>query len=129
MAFIYYNANPSNRDTIDCVIRGMTVLLGRSWNDVHRLLTDKAAKEHEVYIKNDFWIDVLLDLGYEIHYIPNTCPDCITVRRFADHHPHGKYLLGTGSHVIAIEDGNYIDTWDSGDELPIYYFVKRKEYL
>lgn len=124
MAFIRYNANPSNRDTIDCVIRGMAVLLDASWDEVHDMLTEKAGKVHEVYLRNDFWIDVLLDMGYRIFYIPNTCPDCITVRRFADHHPFGKYLLGTGSHVIAIVDGNYIDTWDSGDELPIYYFRK-----
>ena len=124
MAFIYYNANPSNRDTIDCVIRGMSVLLGRSWNYIHKLLTDRAELVHEVYTRNDFWIDVLLRLGYRMYFIPNTCPDCITVRRFADQHPKGKYLLGTGSHVIAVEDGNYIDTWDSGNELPIYYFTK-----
>lgn len=124
MAFIYYNANPSKRNTIDCVIRGMSVLLGRDWNYVHKLLTDRADLVHEVYTRNDFWIDVLLRLGYRMYFIPNMCPQCITVRRFAQEHPVGKYLLGTGSHVIAVEDGNYIDTWDSGDELPIYYFTK-----
>ena len=127
MAFIRYNANPSNKDTIDCVIRGLTVLLDMSWNGVHKLLTDRADNEHDVYILNDFWIDVLKSFGYKLYYIPNMCPDCITVRRFAAQHPNGKYLLGTGSHVIAVDSGNYIDTFDSGDELPIYYF--RKETL
>lgn len=128
MAFICYNANPSDRDTIDCVIRGMSVLLDLSWNQVHDLLTEKASKVHEVYIRNDFWIEVLLSMGYKLYFIPNTCPDCITVKKFADNHPEGRYLLGTGSHVIAVVDGDYIDTWNSGAELPIYYLWKESCY-
>lgn len=50
MAFIKFNANPSDKDTIDCVIRGISVLLDLTWNQVHDLLTEKAGKEHEVYL-------------------------------------------------------------------------------
>lgn len=128
MAFIRFNANPSNRDTIDCVIRGMSAVLDLSWNQVHNLLTEKAALVHEVYIRNDFWIEAMLSMGYKLYFIPNTCPDCITVKKFAKHHPEGRYLLGTGSHVIAVIDGDYIDTWDSGAELPIYYLWKESCY-
>ncbi len=30
----YYNANPSNHDTYDCVIRSLAVVLQKSWDDV-----------------------------------------------------------------------------------------------
>ena len=40
-------------------------------------------------------------------------------------YPHGTYVLATNNHVVAVVDGNYYDTWDSGDETPIY--VWRKE--
>jgi len=33
-------------------------------------------------------------------------------------------ILATGTHVIAVGDGNYYDTWDSGQEVPIYYWRK-----
>ena len=128
MAFIRYNANPSNRDTIDCVIRGMSAVLDLSWNQVHDLLTEKASEVHEVYLRNDFWIEVMLSMGYKIYFIPDTCPKCITVKKFADDHPEGRYLLGTGSHVIACIDGDYIDTYDSGRLLPIYYLWKESCY-
>ena len=36
--------------------------------------------------------------------------------------PYGRYILATGEHVVAIENGDYYDTWDSGDEIPIYYW-------
>ena len=40
--------------------------------------------------------------------------------------PEGKYLLATGTHVVTVIDGDYYDTWDSGDEIPIYYFTKEE---
>ena len=128
MAFIRFNANPSDKDTIDCVIRGISVLLDLTWNQVHDLLTEKAGKEHEVYLRNDFWIELLMSMGYKLYFIPDTCPYCITVERFAEDHPEGRYLLGTGSHVIACINGDYIDTWNSGRELPIYYLAKESCY-
>lgn len=128
MAFIRFNANPSDKDTIDCVIRGISVLLDLTWNQVHDLLTEKAGKEHEVYLRNDFWIELLMSMGYKLYFIPDTCPNCITVERFAEDHPEGRYLLGTGSHVIVCIDGDYIDTWNSGKELPIYYLAKESCY-
>lgn len=128
MAFIQYNANPNNNDTIDCVIRGMSKVLDISWDAMHIILFFKAHIEKDIFLKNDVWIDLLLkDLGFDMHYVPNTCPDCITVRRFCKQHPEGKYLLGTGSHVIAIVNGDYYDTWDSGDELPLYYFYRKEK--
>lgn len=44
-------------------------------------------------------------------------------------HPAGRYILfiphsdreGVG-HVVAVDSGNYIDTWDSGDCVPLVYW-------
>jgi hypothetical protein len=126
MAFIQYNANPNNNETIDCVIRGLSKVLDISWDAMHIILFFKAHTDKDVYLVNDVWIDLLKDLGFDMYYVPNTCPDCITVRRFCKQHPKGRYLLGTGSHVIAIVNGDYYDTWDSGDELPLYYFIRKE---
>ena len=55
------------------------------------------------------------------------CSDCPTVDKFCEAHPKGTYVLATGTHAIACIDGNYYDTWDSGQEIPIYYFKKESE--
>ena len=78
----------------------------------------------ELPSQNNVWGAYLRNIGYTRHIIPDTCPDCYTVRNFSKDHPQGRYILGTGSHVVAVIDGNYYDTWDSGDEIPIYYFEK-----
>lgn len=73
---------------------------------------------------NRVWGEYLKSRGYERFVIPNTCPDCYTIRDFCIEHPKGKYLVATGVHVVAVVDGDYYDTWDSGGELPIYYWRK-----
>ena len=52
------------------------------------------------------------------------CETCLKVKTFATLHPKGLYILATGSHVVALKDGNYMDSWDSGDETVVYYFSK-----
>ena len=71
---------------------------------------------------DNVWGSYLRKLGFKRELIPDTCPDCYTVKDFTDDHPRGRYILATGTHVIAVVDGNYIDTWDSGNEIPIYYW-------
>jgi len=73
---------------------------------------------------NNVWGAYLRSIGYSQHVLPNTCPDCYTVIDFCNDYPTGKYILATGSHVVAVEDGNYFDSWDSGSETPIYYWKK-----
>ena len=32
--FEYYNANPQNRNIADCVVRSLSVLTNKTWNEV-----------------------------------------------------------------------------------------------
>ena len=59
--------------------------------------------------------------------LPTTSPECYTVAAFADEHMQGTYVLALSGHVVAVVNGDYYDTWDSGDEVPVYYFEKREE--
>lgn len=125
MAFVQYNENPFKNDTIDCVIRGISTFLDMSWDDTFVDLSVEGFINKDMPNKNYVWDRYLERKGYKKHLVPNTCPNCTTVAQFAAEHPTNKYLLGTGSHVIAIENGNYHDTWDSGEELPLYYYKRR----
>lgn len=74
---------------------------------------------------NHVWGTYLVGEGFSRRVIPDTCPDCYTVKDFANDHRWGVYVLATGDHVVAVEDGDYYDAWDSGDEIPTYYFQKK----
>ena len=51
--------------------------------------------------------------------------DC-TVSDFAEDHPKGTYILALSGHVVCVKDGDYIDTWDSGNEIPLYYWQQEE---
>lgn len=62
--------------------------------------------------------------GFVRHIAPDRCPFCYTVEEFANEHPVGRYLLATDSHVVPVINGDYVDTWDSGNEVPMFYWVE-----
>ena len=128
MGYIRYNPNPNGKETGDCVIRAISIAEGITWDQAFQKVTEKAFREKDMPSINPVWTDYLIERGYTIHGIPNTCPRCYTVYDFAYDHPEGTYVLGTGSHAIAVIDGNYIDTWDSGDVIPMYFLQKGENH-
>ena len=77
---------------------------------------------------DNVWGAQLLSEGFTHHILPNTCPFCYTVRDFCDEHKQGTYVLGTGTHAVAVIDGDYYDSWDSGDKIPLFYWRKENNY-
>ena len=126
MSYIYSNPNPGNKIVGDCVIRGISRVLNKPWECIYDDIADLGREMYDMPSSNAVWSEYLYENGFSRYIIPDTCPACYTVRLFCDDHKYGAYLLATGTHVIAVIDGNYYDTWDSGDEIPVYYFKRRK---
>lgn len=129
MPFIYYNPNPHRRDTIDCTIRAISKVMDLDWDETFLKLAFQAFAMKTMMVNDKVWGQYLRDNGFRVMPLPNTCPNCYTVRDFANDHPYGRYVLKTYEHVIAVIDGNYYDSGDSGDEVPIYYFERRSDHL
>lgn len=124
MAFIYRNPNPRNKLVGDCVIRAISIVSNYDWDDIFLDLMITCYNLKDIPSSNQAWSHYLHERGYVREIIPDTCPDCYTIANFADDHPHGKYIVHTGTHVVAVIDGDYYDTWDSGNEIPVYYWKK-----
>ena len=73
---------------------------------------------------NSVWGAVLRGEGFRRHNLPNMCPECYTLEEFAEDHPHGIYVVGTGNHVATIRDGWIMDAWDSSSEIATFYWRK-----
>ena len=127
MAYIFYNPNPKGSLVGDCVIRAITKMEDSTWDLIYAAVAAKGFELFDMPSANTVWGAYLKDKGYFRYIIPNTCPDCYTVANFAIEHPKGKFMLATGSHVVAVEDGDYFDAWDSGNEIPIYYWTKEEQ--
>lgn len=126
MAFVFENPNPKKNLVGDCVIRGISILTDKPWEYTYVEIVTQGYAMYDMPSSNAVWMAYLKSQGYDKYIIPNSCPDCYTIKDFCKDHPQGKYLLATGTHVVAVIDGNYHDTWDSGNEIPVFYFTKEE---
>ena len=126
MAYIYRNPNPRNNLVGDCVIRGIALLMNQPWEDVYMEVVTQGYSMYDMPSSNAVWMAYLRSQGYKKYLIPNSCPDCYSIKQFCEDNPRGKYLLATGTHAVTVINGDYYDTWDSGDEVPIFYFTKEE---
>lgn len=122
--FIYYQDNPLGKSVGDCSVRAISNTLEMSWEQTYIELCLQGFIMADMPSSNSVIDAYLRSKGFRKSIIPNTCPDCYTIADFADDHPRGVYLLATGEHVVSVVDGAYYDSWDSGKEIPIYYYRK-----
>ena len=127
MSFIYFNANPKQKHVGDCVIRAISTAFGESWEKIYTDIVILGFDRKDILSSNSLWMSYLKQRGLRREIIPDTCSDCYTINDFMIDHPEGRFIVGTGTHVVAVIDGNLYDTWDSGDEVPIYFWSIRSE--
>lgn len=123
MGYKYYNANPFKNTSSDCTIRAISALTGDSWDDIYIDLSLQGFLMKDMMSANNVWGDYLYQRGYD-KFVCRHKGYCPTIREFSLSHPYGKFLACTGSHVVPVINGNYYDTWDSGDEIVDYYWRK-----
>ena len=123
--WIKCNPNPLGKNTTDCVVRAIAIATNNSWRRVYRNLCDIGEVEAEMPNSNFIWGLNLREHGAKQFLLPESCPKCITVRAFCEKYPTGVYVIGTGTHAVAVIDGNYYDAWDSGNETPSYFWEVR----
>jgi hypothetical protein len=123
----YYNPNPSGRRVGDCVIRAISLVTDKSWDDTYMGIAMEGYSTKDMPSSNAVWGNYMKGQGFVRRVLPDSCPACYTVKDFCGERPNGVYLLATGSHVVAVVSGDYYDTWDSGDEIVVCYFEKEEK--
>ena len=116
------NPNPQHKEVPDCVVRAITIALNRRWIDVYDDLCALGRREFNMPSADAVWGKYLYQMGFEPFLLPETCPKCITIRAFSQMFTRGTYIIGTGSHAVAVVNGDYYDSWDSGNEIPSFFW-------
>lgn len=125
--WIEFNGNPAGRRVGDCAVRAVSVALGVDWETAYDLIADMGYKLADMPSSDAVWGAVLRQHGFYRAAISNSCPDCYTAEDFARDHPRGVYVLGFGGHTATIRDGRLFDSWDSSQEIPQFYWVKKED--
>ena len=121
--WIEYNPNPLGIRVGDCVIRAISKALNESWEKVYIDLCVQGFMMGDLPNSNAIFSAYLRHKGFKRHTIED-CPDCYSVEDFCRDHPKGVFIIGTGTHAVAVIDSCYYDAWQSGKETPTYYFEK-----
>lgn len=120
--WIKINPNPGHKEVPDCVVRTISIALNRRWVDIYDDLCRLGRTEYNMPSADAVWGKYLYQMGFEPFLLPESCPQCVTVKLFTKMYPRGVYIIGTGSHAVAVIDGDYYDSWDSGNEIPSFFW-------
>lgn len=127
MSYEYFNPNPFNRSTGDCVIRSISKALGQTWDETYVGLCLEGYKIGDWGNSDKVWGRHLYSKGFRRHFIPDDGLGAYTVQDFAHDNPSGIFILSMpGEHVVTVIDGEIYDTWNSGGSCPSYYWAKKE---
>lgn len=126
MAWIFRNENPLGKQVGDCTVRAISTATGQTWADTFVEMALKGLVMADMPSANAVTTAYLREKGFSRRTVSNACPDCYTVKDFSADNPNGVYIVGVGTHIVSVIDGDYYDTWDSGNEIPLYYFEREK---
>lgn len=102
----------------DCTIRALTKVFEISWLEAFRLTIPYC----ESYQCSNIFdmprvlvTEVMEDLGFKYTGVSNAKgTKRPTVASFAKTHKQGRFIVNVAGHVVAVVDGIYYDTLDSG---------------
>lgn len=120
---VFYNPNPKHKNVGDCAVRAMTKALNVSWDDAYTAMSAIGFVDKNIPSANVVFGRLLYENGYKIHHIETVWQADYTVDNFCIEHPVGTFVLQLDGHVVCVCDGKIYDTWDSGNELVIYYWA------
>ena len=125
--YVSYNANPISQRVGDCTVRAISKATGKDWHEIYVNLCLQGFMMCDMPSANAVWGAYLRSIGFRRNLIPDECHDYYCVADFCEDHPSGRYILALSGHVVPVIDGKYYDTWDSGGEIPLYYWEKLED--
>ena len=128
--FTFYNANPKNKFTGDCVIRALCTAMEKSYETVYRELLESALKTGYSIASTENFSRYLKANGWEKQPQPRKGDNTkYTGKEFCDmlqtYNKNNRLVANIGGHhVVAIIKGKVHDTWNSTNGCIGNYWVK-----
>lgn len=124
--YVYYNLNPDKNIVGDCVIRAIGLLTNQDWDTTYLRIVIQGLLMHNMPSSNAVWGAYLYNNGFRRYMVKDVYPNVYTIKEFCADNPYGAFLICGDEHVVAVIDGNYYDTSDSGEEAVLYYWRKEE---
>lgn len=116
--WVRHNANPISAHVGDCTVRAISTATGKTWERTFVEMCVIGFAMKDMPEANRVWGEYLRQCGYKRQTLIDEC----TVDEFCKEHQKGVYVIAVDGHVICAIDGNYLDTWDSGNETVVCFW-------
>lgn len=131
--FTFYNANPKNRITGDCVIRALCTAMNEPYEKVYRelfefsmqkkyMLNDK--KCYEKWLESKGWVKKAQPRKSDNTKLTGK-EFCEMAQQYTFNYPSRMIAKIGGHHIVAIVDGKVQDIWNSTSGCIGNYWVER----
>ena len=88
-----YNPNPKGKNVGDCTVRAIAKATGKDLGETYLRLAMQGYLMGDMPSANACWGAYLRKLGFVRKILPDTCPDCYTLRDFAQEIAHGDFKV------------------------------------
>ena len=129
--FRFYQPNPLGEKKAkrigDCTIRAITKIEQISWLEAYDRLYEIGRSIFELPNSMTTIRKYLEKQGYErvaIKAVKGSKRP--TIESFTQEHKTGTYLVQVANHVVAVSDGHFFDSWNSGKKSLYSYYIKQE---
>lgn len=127
--FCYYNANPKQRITFDCVIRAISAFTGDTWADTYRQMVEVAIKHAVSHDGKDGIKHYMNSKGYVMHKMPRRADNSrYTAAEFCREIAvaGNEYVLSLAGHLAYVDANQRVrDIWDCTGKSVGNYWVRK----
>lgn len=116
MVWREWNSNPQNILVGDCVIRALTTVTGKDYDSILLDLSKEGLRQDTDFRYNNVWTRYInKNEEYDLTQVKLVGWNP-TVNALANRLKHMPIQLVavSNTHAVAIKQGDYLDTWDSG---------------
>lgn len=116
--WIKFSPNPHGGSVGDCAVRAVAAATGQSWEQAYIGLALTGFALGDMPSANRTWGAYLQKHGFKRRLVEADCTTCYTVADFAREYPNGVYVLGCSGHVLAVVNGDWLDSWQTAAARP-----------
>ena len=123
-SFQYYNPHPSGRKTDDCVIRALTIAVGKTWKEVYKELLKTSWILCDMPNSQIVYENFLKEHGFERHTVKVVKGEKRTTVRDMTNEDAAIIICRVAHHLVTIKNHIIYDTWDSSNKSVYSYYIK-----
>lgn len=126
MDFIKSNPHPKGKKIGDCVIRAIAYGEGKKWLDVYQALCGLGAILYDMPNSKPVYESYLITNGWIKNKMPKNLYDGrrIKLKDFIETNPNLNFIASITRHIVYVESGKLIDTWNCGNKCVGNYYTK-----